>query len=146
MLHQVRTVLPEPTVLSLHDMEFMAKRFRVAQTEVDARCITPNFKLGFFKAGKGNVVMGYQEWLKWIIPKMRHWPIFVERATNPQTGSTWTEPALYDHFMTLCPFKKETEHLGGIMEAFFPAIPEYDNFELTAEQMEQVCWQRWATS
>ena len=37
MFHRVRTVLTEPTVLSLHDLQTLAGRFFVAQTEVDDR-------------------------------------------------------------------------------------------------------------
>ena len=85
---------------------------------------------------------GYQKWLDVVVPKMLHWPIFVERGTNPKTGGPWAAQALKDHFMVLCPFKKETHHLGGIMEALFSAIPEYDNFELTSEMVNTLMWAR----
>jgi ATP-dependent protease ClpP protease subunit len=135
MFHQVRTILTEPTVLSLHDMEFMADRFRVAQTEIDDRCILPNFSDAFKKLGKGNVREGYRWWLGQLIPAMLNWPIFRERGTNPRNGTPWEEQALKDHFISLCPFTKETDHLGGIMEALYSAIPEYDNFEFTPDML-----------
>lgn len=135
MFHQVRTILTEPTVLSLHDMEFMADRFRVAQTEIDDRCILPNFRDSFEELGNGNVKEGYWQWLDQLIPVMLTWPIFRERGRNPRNGTRWEAQALKDHFIKACPFTKETDHLGGIMEALYSAIPEYDNFEFTPDML-----------
>ena len=135
MFHQVRTVLTEPTVLSLHDMEFMADRFRVAQTEIDDRCIIPNFRDAFEELGNGNEQNGYRKWLDELIPEMLNWPIYRGRGTNPRNGTRWEAQALKAHFINLCPFTKETDHLGGIMEALYSAIPEYDNFEFTPDML-----------
>ena len=114
MFHQVRGMLGG--MVSLHDMELIARTFRISQTAVDARCITPNFETGFSRAGNGDLQLGYRRWVRGVVPKLLHRPIFKSQGMDPQNpGTAWTEDRLVDHYMQFDPYSA-TPCPGGIME------------------------------
>ena len=114
MFHQVRGMMEG--MVSLHDMEFIAHAFRSTQTAVDARCITPNFEIGFKRAGHGDCHEGFVKWVKAVVPKLLKWPVFQKQGFDPQTpGVEWTTDRLVDHYMQFNPYS-DTARPGGIME------------------------------
>jgi hypothetical protein len=83
MFHQVRGMMDG--MVSLHDMELIARAFRSTQTAVDARCITPNFEIGFKRAGHGDCHEGFVKWVKAVVPKLLKWPVFQKQGYDPQS-------------------------------------------------------------
>ena len=114
MFHQVRGMMDG--MVSLHDMDMITSAFRSSQTAVDARCITPNFEVGFARAGHGDCHKGFLKWVRAVVPNLLKWPIFQTQGGDPQTpGVEWTEDRLVDHYMQFDPYSTRPRP-GGIME------------------------------
>lgn len=133
MFHQVRGMMNG--MLSLHALERIAGDFRTVQDSVDARCILPNFEFGFKRAGHGSKEDGFRLWVDRMAPALLLWPIFKAQGRDPlYPMRRWTKSRLKQHFESFSPYASSPRK-GGIMEALFSALGEYDFLAMDKAQM-----------